>query len=146
MTTCCVGVSNWCLLHCRDVLIVARYQRSLIDLVGMVSVPLCFGKHERDHEERKSGQRHVEPPEVAPANMGSHSTGNDWSYHERSHVDDPVEGVPFPTIVEEEDVGNNSWLNALGRTGTETVEATHISGGGNVGEGCSYTQAPMKLP
>jgi hypothetical protein len=48
--------------------------------------------------------------------------------------------------MEEEDVRNDGWLNTLCGTGTETVEATLISGDDDMGEECSYTQAPMKLP
>lgn len=48
--------------------------------------------------------------------------------------------------MEEEDVGNDSWLNSLCRTSTETVEAAVVSDDGNVRERRPYTQAPMKLP
>ena len=112
----------------------------------MKPVPLCFGEHEYNHNERKSKQCHIEPPEVAPANMGSHGTGDDWGNHERTHIDDPVERVPFPAIMEEEDVGNDSRLNGFSGTGTKTVEAELISGARIVRGGRSYTQAPMKLP
>jgi hypothetical protein len=51
--------------------------------------------------------------------------------------------------MEEEDVSNDSWLDTLCGTSTETIEATIISGDDREKKergGSSYTQAPMKLP
>ena len=54
--------------------------------------------------------------------MLGHGTCDNWGDHERSHVDDPVEGVPFATVVEEENIGDNSWLNGFGRTSANAVD------------------------
>jgi hypothetical protein len=112
-------------------------------------MPLRFRKHKDNHGERQSNQRHVEPPEITPTDVSCHGAGNDWRDHERSHVDHPVECVPLATIVEEENIGNNSGLDSFSRTSADTIKTEGGVTKANTrrkGGGFPYTQAPMKLP
>lgn len=93
----------------------------------MDSMPLCLGEHEDNHDEGKAQQRGVEPPEVSPADMSRHGTRDDGSYHERTHVHNPVQCVPLSTVVQEENIGNDCRLDRLCRTSANAVQTTDLS-------------------
>ena len=55
--------------------------------------------------------------------MNGHWARDDRTDHEGAHVYDPVESVPFATIVEEEDICDDCRLNGFRRTGAEAIES-----------------------
>ena len=85
-------------------------------------MPFGLWKGKDDHQSGDCDHGSVQPPEVAPADSLGHGSGNDWTDHEGAHVPDPVEGVPETTIMEEENVCDNGWLDTFSRTGTNTVK------------------------
>jgi len=91
-------------------------------LVGVETVPLGLWEEEDDHEGGDCDHGGVKPPEVAPADGLGHGSGDDWTDHEGAHVPNPVKGVPETTVVKEENVGDNGWLDGFGRACTNTVE------------------------
>ena len=58
--------------------------------------------------------------------MSCHGAGNDRCDHERSHVHHPVERVPLATIVEEENIGNDSGLDGFGGTSADTIKTEGV--------------------
>lgn len=58
--------------------------------------------------------------------MSGHGAGDDWGYHEGSHVDDPVERIPVASVMQKEDVCNHGWLDGFCWTGSDTVESADV--------------------
>lgn len=56
--------------------------------------------------------------------MQRHGTGDDRTDHQTAHVEDPVERVPETTVMQEEDVRNDSRLDGLCWASANAVEHT----------------------
>ena len=113
-------MDTW-LLAFLEFLLVAGCNGVLL-IVWVDPFPFRFWEHKENHEERGTYQGDIKPPKVSPAHMSGHCSGDDWCDHEGTHVNDPVEGVPFASVVEEENVCNNSWLNGFCRTSADSVQ------------------------
>lgn len=87
----------------------------LVVCSGLLFVELAvvpgLGEGEDNQDRGKGDNSDIEPPEWAPSHGLSHGTSNDRSNHERTHVRSPIDGVPETTVVQKENVGNNSGLN-----------------------------------
>lgn len=102
------------------------------------TVEFGFREEEYDTDQCETKKSDVKPPEVTPADSichrasydGSHlqrsasegSTGGLNTYHQGAKVPDKVQCVVLATVMEENDIGDDSWLLGLSRTGTKTVE------------------------
>jgi hypothetical protein len=87
-------------------------------------VPFGLREEEDQGDDVEGKYSNVEPPEVTPADGLSHGTGNDGADHEGAKVGGEVAGVVLATVVQEEQVSNDSRVNSLGRTSTETIETS----------------------
>lgn len=95
----------------------------MVDLTWVEPVVSCLREHEENHEERETKKSGIEPPEVTPTHMVGHRARDNGSDHQRAHVEDPVESVPFSSVVQEKDVCNDGWLNGFGWSCTYAIYA-----------------------
>lgn len=149
--------------------------------IERISVVSRLREHEDAHQNAQRDHGDVEPPEIAPADVCGHGARDDRTdlcavsqglilyrsveqkggiaYHERTHVAHPIQRIPLPTIMQEEDVGDHGGLQRLCWSGCEAVESVVCSVSVSpflhflldnsffsMEEMQTHTEAPIKLP
>lgn len=96
------------------------------------TVPFRLWVRTGDQDNCCAQKSDVEPPEATKAYSLCHWTGNNRRDHEGAHIGDPIGRNPFATVIQEEEVSDDSWLDCLCWTSAKAIESGVLSVGGCV--------------